>query len=99
MVKKDESCEKNNRQSFVQVIFVCDLKPEASEVFLVGNFNDWDPRSDRMHKIEDRFQKIKKLSPGEHQYKFVVDGVWHTDPRTALQMPNDQGGVNSLIRI
>ncbi len=78
--------------------FQCDVRPDAREVFLVGDFNNWDPRSDRMVKRGGKFQKSKRLAPGEYQYKFVVDGEWHTDP-DAPQVPNEYGTQNSVIRV
>jgi hypothetical protein len=29
---------------------------------------------------DGHFMKSIKLAPGEHQYKFIVDGEWHMDP-------------------
>ncbi|NIM19164.1 MAG: glycoside hydrolase family 13 [Candidatus Latescibacteria bacterium] len=80
-------------------VFVCGLKPTAKEVYLVGDFNDWDPQSDRMVKKKGVFQKTKRLAPGEYQYKFLVDGEWHSDPSAPRQVPNEFGTTNSVIRI
>lgn len=79
--------------------FVCDVKPDAKEVYLVGDFNDWDPQADRMVKRKGVFQKLLQLEPGEYQYKFLVDGQWHADPSAAAQVPNAFGTINSIVRV
>ena len=99
MANKKKSSKINNKQSSEQVTFICDLNTEANEVYLAGNFNGWDPRSDRMYKRNGCFQKIKQLPKGEYQYKFVVDGEWHGDPKASLQVPNEHGSANSLIKV
>jgi len=80
-------------------VFVCDLKPAAKEVSLVGEFNNWDPKSGRMAKKKGVFQKTIRLDPGEYQYKFLIDGEWHCDPSARRQVPNEFGTTNSVVRI
>lgn len=79
-------------------VFVCNLNPEAKEVYLVGEFNNWDTRADRMIKRKGEFRKTLRLAPGDYQYKFIVDGQWHSDP-AAAQVPNEFGTMNSIIRV
>ena len=79
--------------------FTFDVKPEAREVYVVGDFNDWDPRADRMVKRQGAFRKSLRLKPGEYQYKFVVDGEWHSDPSAAVQVHNEFGTLNSVIQV
>jgi 1,4-alpha-glucan branching enzyme len=92
--KKAEKPEMHNSTRFV-----CSLKPGAKEVFVVGEFNNWDPRSDRMIKKSGAFQKTMRLAPGEYQYKFLVDGEWHCDPSAPRQVPNAFGTLNSVVRV
>ena len=80
-------------------VFVCEVKPDAREVYLVGDFNHWNPRADRMAKTKNGFRKTLRLSPGEYQYKFLVDGQWHNDPGAAKQVPNAYGTMNSVVRV
>ena len=98
--KKDSSnrCStiKNNLH---KVTFDYDLDPNAESVSLVGTFNNWDETADPMTKVGDRFHRIKKLFPGEHHYKFVVDGRWREDPRAEAQIANEFGTLNSVIKI
>ena len=39
-----------------------------------------------------------QLDPGNHQFKFFVDGDWQPDPTTE-QWPNHFGTTNSIIRV
>jgi len=79
--------------------FVCEPGAEARQVFLVGTFNGWDPRATRMVKRNGTFRKKMELPPGEHEYKFIVDGEWRTDPAAAAQAPNTMGSMNSVVRV
>jgi 1,4-alpha-glucan branching enzyme len=79
--------------------FVCEPESEASKVFLAGDFNDWDPAATRMVKRNGSFRKKMELPAGEHQYKFVVDGEWQTDPAAMAEVPNEMGTMNSVVTV
>ena len=85
---------------FKTVTFVCDPKIDAKKVFLAGDFNEWQPQTNRMTKSKDgSYRAIIKLPPGEYQYKFVVDGMWFNDPQAKSQVMNRYGNLNSVIRV
>ena len=78
--------------------FVYRGNPDAREVYLVGDFNSWDPTRRRMVKMKDgSFQIRLKLSGDEHQYMFVVDGNWTNDPSAERAVPNAYGKLNSVV--
>jgi hypothetical protein len=52
----------------------------AGQVFLVGSFNGWDTTANPMTRMGDYWEIVLPLPHGEHQYKFLVDGAWETDP-------------------
>jgi 1,4-alpha-glucan branching enzyme len=81
-----------------EALFVC-THSGAAEVYLAGDFNQWNPRSHRMFKREGYFKRKLKLAHGAHEYKFVVDGEWLTDPTATEQRPNEFGSLNSVIHI
>ena len=55
--------------------------PDAQEVFLAGSFNDWNPSTTRMERDSDgSWVATVSLTPGRHEYKFVVDGTWCCNP-------------------
>ncbi len=39
------------------------------------------------------------LDAGDHQYKFVADGVWLSDPSSGNQVLNPFGTFNSIVRV
>lgn len=56
--------------------------PEAAEVALVGDFNDWDPAAHPMTRLKSGEYKLTlDLEPGrEYGYRFLIDGqVWEND--------------------
>lgn len=73
----------------------------AREVYLVGDFNNWQISSESLlwRKGEDVWQKRIFLGPGRYRYKFVIDGQWVTDPFNDHLEPNPYGGVDSVIEI
>ena len=34
------------------------------------------------------------VSPGQHEYRFIVDGQWVDDPKCDTRKPNPFGGEN-----
>ncbi len=56
------------------------VAPGAQRVFLVGDFNNWNPTLERMDRIGDTFEVRLFMLPGSYHYKYVVDGTWMADP-------------------
>ena len=80
------------------VTFICELKPDAKEVYLAGDFNQWQPREKQMLKAKDGSFRVKiKLPSGQYQYKFIVDGVWHNDPDAPHQELSPSGTLDSAF--
>lgn len=76
------------------------MAPDAEEVYLVGDFNDWDGQKYRMRKFKNGLcKKSVKLKPGRYEYCFVVDGHWWTDPQNDNRCANPYGSENSVIWI
>jgi 1,4-alpha-glucan branching enzyme len=71
----------------------------AKDVFLAGDFNDWDPKAYRMKKEGNQWIFPVHLSVGKHLYKFVVDGQWITDPGNKLWEQNEYSTGNSILWI
>ena len=73
--------------------------PEATKVYLAGDFNDWNPEQYSMRKFKSGMcTKKLKLAPGRYEYKFVVDGEWWTDPANDNCQKTDVG-MNSVIDV
>lgn len=74
--------------------------PGAGEVCLVGDFNNWEHTKGKMRKGKgDTFKKNLSLTPGRYEYRFVVDGIWWTDPNNDNRCANVFGEENSVIII
>jgi alpha-amylase/alpha-mannosidase (GH57 family) len=72
--------------------------PEATAVYLAGEFNNWSADAEPMTKGEDGiFRVAKKLAPGSYEYKFVVDGTWKEDPANPAKISDPYGGFNSVV--
>ena len=72
--------------------------PEATQVFVAGCFNDWDPAADPLTPgREGTWTCTLMLEPGEHEYRFVVDGVWWDDPMAEERRLNEFGCENCII--
>ncbi len=76
--------------------------PDAKSVHLVGDFNEWHPKSDAMsdENNDGEWTLYYPLRPGRYAYKFVVDGRrWIADPTNPVTEPDGFDGVNSLVVI
>jgi len=72
--------------------------PQAQAVVLVGDFNGWDPGSDRLQPVGDGWWEVSRALPaGTWAYAYVVDGVWRTPPEAGTTEPDGFGGRNGLI--
>jgi 1,4-alpha-glucan branching enzyme len=82
------------------ILFEVRASPDC-KVFIAGTFNDWDPSTHPLdyHPEDGVFRAILYLPSGTHQYKFLVDGIWHRNCRCPNCVQNDYGSFNSIIRI
>ena len=73
--------------------------PPGSKVSVAGTFNNWDAGKNPMRDNPDsgHYKTRIALSPGKHEYKFVVNGEWFVDPNCAERVPNGHGSFNSAI--
>jgi 1,4-alpha-glucan branching enzyme len=72
-------------------------KDSAKTVFLAGDFNDWNEESHPMEKMGDIWKLSLKLPPGEHRFKYLVDGFWHNDLQAHKYVPNVWGSEDSVV--
>ena len=72
--------------------------PGATQVFVAGCFNGWNPTADPLRLGGDgTWTRALMLEPGEQEYRFVVDGVWCDDPMAQMRRPNDLGCENCIV--
>lgn len=72
---------------------------DRSKIILSGAFNSWDKQMLLMQKTNTGWRLPMYLKEGRHEYKFIVDEDWITDPSNALKVPNQEGTYNSVIYI
>ena len=71
--------------------------PEAKEVSLVGNFNQWNSQANPMKKDKKGIWKVTlSLGPGRYEYRFIADGKWENDPSCSSCVTNAFGGENCV---
>jgi 1,4-alpha-glucan branching enzyme len=76
------------------------VAPDAKDVYLVGEFNDWNTSQYRLRRYKNgTFKKKLQLKPGRYQYLFLVDGEWRTDPKHREKTLNPFGSENSVITV
>ncbi|MEW6305434.1 MAG: isoamylase early set domain-containing protein [Verrucomicrobiota bacterium] len=72
--------------------------PEAQDVRIMGDFNDWDTASHPMKRhVDGAWHVHVPLSHGHHHYQFVVDGKATLDPRANGIARNEKNEKVSLI--
>ncbi len=83
----------------VQKLTIFELEaPYAREVYVAGCFNNWDPLANPLQRQEAGIWRgTVSIEPGEHQYRFVVDGEWWDDPINALRRWNEYGTENCIL--
>ena len=73
---------------------------DAQSVFLVGDFNDWDPQAHPLTQhVDGAWRTSVHLSHGHHHYLFIVDGKSTLDPRADGIARNEQGEKVSLVAV
>ncbi len=74
--------------------------PEAEQVFLLGDFNDWDEQAHPMIRQPDGAWRLEvPLNHGHHHYIFLVDGKRRLDPRANGVARDHRGEKVSLLAV
>jgi len=85
----------------VQLVRFVFVDSRASTVELVGDFNEWTRGSTalRLSGAPGVWAVSVPLSPGKHEYAFIVNGTrWVADP-LAVKSSDDFGTESSVIRV
>ena len=73
--------------------------PDAGSVHLAGSFTGWEPRYELTPAGESRWTVTVPLTPGVHDYVFIVDGQeYRLDPE-APKVADGFGGFNNRIAL
>lgn len=72
----------------------------GADLKIAGDFNDWVPdQGVRTISINGSIKKVFTVTPGAHEYRLIIDGVWQPDPTNPNKVPNPLGGINSLLNV
>jgi 1,4-alpha-glucan branching enzyme len=98
MAKKNHTAKNrtpsNGRETFAITA------PTANSVQLVGDFTHWKQAPVPMKKDKDGIWRANvRLTPGEHHYRFLVDGEWQDDPQCTLRVPNPYGTQDAVRQV
>jgi 1,4-alpha-glucan branching enzyme len=73
---------------------------DAMSVLLAGDFTHWQAKAIPMRKGPDGIWTASvQLSPGAHNYRFIVDGEWRDDPDCTIHVANPYGSENMVRRV
>ncbi|KAJ3669272.1 hypothetical protein LUZ60_011222 [Juncus effusus] len=94
-----ESSHELGRAGDAMLIPTCFVWPYGGRrVYLSGSFTRWQEHL-QMSPVEGCptvYQAVCSLTPGDHQYKFYVDGEWRHDERQPFAALGNYGIVNTL---
>ena len=83
-----------------KVTFSLPATVQAENVFLVGDFNDWDQQAQPMRRNrEGDWATTLDLEPGrQYEYRYRADErTWHNDPKADAYVRNPYGSQNLLV--
>ncbi len=75
------------------------FRPQANQVHLAGDFNEWHDRDLAMVRTEDGYWCARvRLPAGEFRFRYCADDEWFTD-FAAFGVEPGQFGLDSVVRI
>lgn len=90
--------EAGDKMETRRVVFTLKAEP-GSQVYVAGTFNNWDANATPMRKFRGVYRASVPLTPGRHEYKFIVNGVWCADPECSAWTLNAWGSLNSVVTV
>ncbi len=73
------------------------FRPQANQVYLVGDFNNWNRLSTPMQRSpEGEWTHVTDLRQGIHQFKYFADEEWFPD-YAAFGLEPGPFGWNSVV--
>jgi len=75
------------------------FRPDAREVYLVGDFNCWQENQLAMARRRDGDWVAKiRLPAGKFKFRYYADGQWFTD-YAAFGLEPGRFGMDSVVRV
>lgn len=92
--------EVDSEKSYAKKFLFRIYAPNANEISLVGNFNQWNSDLDIMVRKENGyFEYVKYLAPGEYIYKFKVDGKYKLDKNNLSMRAHKIYGRSNYLNV
>jgi 1,4-alpha-glucan branching enzyme len=79
-----------------KIEFIFDY-PCQEQVYLVGDFNDWNEKSHPMECKDGKWKLEIELPPGEYEFKYLVGKIWYNDYAAHKYVPNCWDSENSVV--
>ena len=84
------------KNELVEFLF---YRPDAQQVHLAGDFNDWRLDDVLMTRREDGYWGVEvSLPAGEFKFRYCADGEWFTD-YAAFGVEPGRFGLDSVVRV
>lgn len=89
---------KKNKKKKITLSYPSNEK-DFSQVCVVGEFNDWNPKIGQMKLVDEDWQIELFVNPGSYQYQLILDDEWKIDDNNTKTISNGNGGLNSLLLV
>ncbi len=99
LTENDGSGNTNSVYYLTNYVFSLRGYPNAKNIFVAGNFNQWKRNSLRLIKNKTGWYLPIYLPNGTQIYRFIVDGNWIADPDNTNVLPNEYNSYNSVLTI
>ena len=74
-------------------------RPQAQQVHLAGDFNDWRENELQMSQDQDGYWHARmRLPAGEFKFRYCADGEWFAD-YAAFGIEPGRFGMDSILRV
>ena len=91
--------EPSSKVGAVRVTFQLPASVWANRVYLVGDFNNWNPCASPFQRLHNGVWSITLDLPARRRYEFryLIDGHWCTDYHADGCTENKYHGLNSIV--
>lgn len=96
--KRTREKGEENPQTTTKLITFTLNAPQAIDVCVAGCFSGWQPQGLPLKRNNEGVWTCTiSIEPGEHQYRFIVDGEWRDDPLNSRRCQNEFGTENCVL--
>lgn len=98
MATKSRSLTAAARQSPRRQVTLVAPIAGAGEVVATGDFTGWSTKGVHLKRRRDgAWSATLELTPGEYQYRLLVDGRWENNPAAERHAANPFGSDNDVL--